>query len=154
MLIEMPAAMNKIGRWLGKVRVKFFIRVALVCMVLSYMLAAPLMGLFIVMEVDRPDDLCIDTHTSGIGVWLEEDGKLVCKFLALRVLFLWSLTAIFFSPIAITWVYLRRQMRRLAEGTDPSSPAHRRDRVARYAGICIFFVIMAGTAWMTVAYLL
>ncbi len=135
-------------------RVKLSSPEALVCIVLSYVLAAPLMGMFIVMEVDRPDDLCIGTHTSGIGVWLEEDGKLVCKFLALRVLLLWSLTAIFFSPIAITWVYLRHRMRRLAEGTEPSSPAHRRDKVARYAGTCILFVIVAGTAWMMVAYLL
>ena len=145
---------DKTDRQPGRAARYGLLRTVLFCMVLSYMLAAPLMGLFIVMEVDRPDDLCISTHTSGIGVWLEEDGKLVCKFLAVRVLILWSLTAIFFSPIAITWVYLRRQMRRLAEGTDPSSPAHRRDRVARYAGICILFVIVAGTAWMTVAYLL
>lgn len=146
--------MNRLGRWLGRVRPKLFFRTALGCVLLSYLLAAPLMDLFIVMEVDRPDELCIKTYTSGIGIWLEEDGKLVCKFLARRVVLFWSLIAIFFSPIAITWVCLRRQMHRLAEGTDPSSPAHRRDRTARYVGTGILIVILAGTVWMTAASLL
>lgn len=76
---------------------------------LSYVLAFPLIGVVIVMELHLPDEICIDTDPSGLGIWLQEEGKQVCKFLARRVLLFWSLAAMLASPVAIALMCLRGQ---------------------------------------------
>ena len=128
------------------------IRYALVCAGVSYVLSFPVIGLGIVMEQHQPDELCIDTDPSAAGIWLEENGKQVCKFLARRILLFWSMAAGFASPVAVAWIYLRRQMRQFANQSGPGSPAWRRDRGVRGIGIVFLLVLTIGTIWLTLLF--
>ena len=129
------------------------VRFGLACAVLSYVLAIPVIDLVVVMELRQPDELCIDNDTSGFGMWLEEDGKKVCKFLARRIMLFWSFSAVLASPLAIAWIYLRRQVRRTAEQAGPKSLAWRGDRFARAAGIAFLLVLTSGTLLTTLLFL-
>ncbi len=150
MEIEEPVTTDKTDRQPGRAVRYGLLRTVLLCIGISYLLAAPFIVYFVLAEIDYPDELCMEIDVSGPGIWMEEAGMAPCKFLVHRILLFWSIPAALFSPVAIAGVLMRRHMRRLAEETGPNSRERYRDRVSRNVGVGVLLVYLIGATLIVV----
>ncbi len=150
MKIEEPAMTEKTDRQPGRTARYGLLRTVLLCIGISYLLAAPFIVYFVLAEIDYPDELCMEIDVSWPGIWMEEAGTAPCKFLFHRILLFWSIPAVLFSPVATAGVLMRRHMSRLAEGTGPTSRERYRDGVSRNVGIGVLLVYLIGATLIAV----
>lgn len=140
------------GRWRGQNWRGVFFRAVLICAGASVILATPLIGFSVLVDLDHGgDEICMQYNTAGLGWWIEEDGKPLCKFMAGRFLFFWSAIALYLSPISILGFYFHRHALWLREfGPDTESPtdAPLRHRFFLNVGVCILLAFAVGGAWV------
>ncbi len=118
---------------------------------ISYVLAIPLLGLMISIDIDFGGRWMCDPRPVGtLGVIHDRSGAPICQLEFLNVLLFWTLFAAIVSVVPIFAVYLRhvsRRMRRLgAEGDGEAQ-----DRLSRRffidIGLCVLFAAAVGRGW-------
>lgn len=149
----LTGAVNGRGSRQGTGRYKRLLLTALLAVGLSLVLAVPGIVDWTLSEINGwQDELCLDYKSSGPGVWIEDEGKIVCKLLFHRILMFWGLTAIlWYLPLALIVAFARHHMRRLADEAGPGSLVQRRDKVVRIAGtgILLAYVVVKVMASIT-----
>lgn len=143
---DLSNPVNGRGGRQGAGRYKRLLLGALLAVGLSLVLAVPGIFDWTLSEINGwQDELCLDYKSSGPGILIEDEGKIVCKLLFHRILMFWGLVAaLSYLPLAFIVVFARHHMRRLAEEAGPGSPMRRRDKVVRNvgAGILLAYVVV------------